>query len=119
MHLSDSELAPDIRAIVSVRANSCCRRGVSVPTDRLVAMPENIPACVQIVYRRVFGSINMRIKTFFMILAVLVVIHGIGFVFVPDQVASAYGLASSASSRCSQHNCSVGVISLGRDCLVR
>jgi hypothetical protein len=40
----------------------------------------------------------MRIKTFFMILAVLVVIHGIGFVIVPDQVASAYGLANSAST---------------------
>ena len=41
----------------------------------------------------------MTIKTFFMILAVLAVIHGVGFVLVPDEVASAYGLATSASSR--------------------
>ncbi len=41
----------------------------------------------------------MTIKTFFMIFAVLAVGHGIGFVLVPDQVASAYGLAISASSR--------------------
>jgi uncharacterized protein YjeT (DUF2065 family) len=41
----------------------------------------------------------MTIKTFFMILAVLAVVHGIGFVLVPDQVASAYGVATSASSR--------------------
>ena len=41
----------------------------------------------------------MTIKTFFVIFAVLAVMHGIGFVIVPDQVASAYGLAVSASSR--------------------
>ncbi len=41
----------------------------------------------------------MTIKTFFVIFAVLAVGHGIGFVLVPDQVASAYGLAISASSR--------------------
>src|SRR6266478_4317365 len=34
-----------------------------------------------------------------MIFAVLAVGHGIGFVLVPDQVASTYGLAISASSR--------------------
>jgi hypothetical protein len=41
----------------------------------------------------------MTIKTFFMILAVLAVVHGIGFVLIPEQVASAYGMATSASSR--------------------
>jgi hypothetical protein len=41
----------------------------------------------------------MTIKTFFVIFAVLAVMHGIGFVIVPDQVAAAYGLAVSASSR--------------------
>jgi uncharacterized protein YjeT (DUF2065 family) len=41
----------------------------------------------------------MTIKTFFMILAILAVIHGIGFVLVPDQIASAYGVATSASTR--------------------
>jgi hypothetical protein len=41
----------------------------------------------------------MTIRTFFMILAVLAVIHGVAFVLVPDQVAPAYGMATSASSR--------------------
>ena len=41
----------------------------------------------------------MTIKTFFMILAVLAAIHGIGFVLVPDPIASAYGVATSASTR--------------------
>ena len=41
----------------------------------------------------------MTIKTFFVIFAVLAVMHGIGFVIVPDQMASAYGLAVSASAR--------------------
>ena len=45
------------------------------------------------------GSINMTIETFFVIFAVLAVMHGIGFVIVPDQMASAYGLAVSASAR--------------------
>jgi len=45
------------------------------------------------------GSINMTVKTFFMILAVLAVVHAIGFVLLPDQVASAYGVATSAATR--------------------
>jgi uncharacterized protein YjeT (DUF2065 family) len=40
----------------------------------------------------------MTMKTFFTILAVLALIHGIGFVLAPEQVAASYGLASSASS---------------------
>ena len=34
------------RTIISARANSRYRRAVTVPTDRLVAKPENIPAFV-------------------------------------------------------------------------
>jgi hypothetical protein len=40
----------------------------------------------------------MTTKTFFTILAVLGLIHGIGFVLVPEQVASGYGMATSPSS---------------------
>jgi hypothetical protein len=40
----------------------------------------------------------VTIKTFFTILAVLGLIHGIGFVLVPEQVASGYGMATSPSS---------------------
>jgi hypothetical protein len=40
----------------------------------------------------------MTMKTFFTILAVLALIHGIGFVLAPEQVMASYGLASSASS---------------------
>ena len=37
----------------------------------------------------------MTIKTFFTILAVLAVIHGIAFVLAPDHLASVYGLEHS------------------------
>jgi hypothetical protein len=37
----------------------------------------------------------MTIKTFFTILAVLALVHGIGFVLVPEQVAASYGMAAS------------------------
>jgi hypothetical protein len=40
----------------------------------------------------------MTIKTFLMILTVLAIPHGIGFVLLPDQVLSAYGMATSPSS---------------------
>jgi hypothetical protein len=38
----------------------------------------------------------MTIKTFFTIIAVLALVHGIGFVLVPEQVAASYGMATSA-----------------------
>jgi hypothetical protein len=41
----------------------------------------------------------MTIKPFFMILAVLAFIHGIGFVLAPEQMAASYGLVTSASLR--------------------
>jgi hypothetical protein len=40
----------------------------------------------------------MTIKTFFTIIAVLALVHGVGFVLVPEQVAVIYGLAASPSS---------------------
>ena len=40
----------------------------------------------------------MSVKTFFTILAVLAVVHGIGFVLAPEQTGSAYGLEASPSS---------------------
>jgi len=40
----------------------------------------------------------MTIRTFFTILAVLALIHGIGFVLAPEQVAASYGMESSPSS---------------------
>lgn len=45
-----------------------------------------------------FWGINMSVKTFFTILAVLAVVHGIGFVLAPEQTGSAYGLEASPSS---------------------
>src|SRR5271156_2245157 len=40
----------------------------------------------------------MTIKTFFAIIAVLALVHGVGFVLVPEQVAARYGMATSAST---------------------
>jgi hypothetical protein len=40
----------------------------------------------------------MTIKTFFTIIAVLALVHGVGFVLFPEQVAASYGLAASPSS---------------------
>ena len=40
----------------------------------------------------------MTIKTFFAIIAVLALVHGAGFVLVPEQVAASYGMATSAST---------------------
>jgi hypothetical protein len=40
----------------------------------------------------------MTIKTFFAIIAVLALVHGIGFVLVPEQVAAGYGMATSVST---------------------
>jgi hypothetical protein len=40
----------------------------------------------------------MTIKTFFAIIAVLALVHGVGFVLVPEQVAASYGMATSAST---------------------
>jgi hypothetical protein len=40
----------------------------------------------------------MTIKTFFAIIAVLALVHGLGFVLVPEQVAGSYGMATSAST---------------------
>src|SRR5437763_1765767 len=40
----------------------------------------------------------MTMKTFFTVLAVLALIHGIGFVLAPEQVAASYGMTSSPSS---------------------
>lgn len=40
----------------------------------------------------------MTIKTFFAIIAVLALVHGVGFLFVPEQVAASYGMATSAST---------------------
>jgi hypothetical protein len=40
----------------------------------------------------------MTIKTFFTIIAVLALVHGVGFVLVPEQVAAGYGMATSAST---------------------
>jgi hypothetical protein len=40
----------------------------------------------------------MTIKTFFTIIAVLALVHGIGFVLVPEQVAASYGMATSPSA---------------------
>lgn len=38
----------------------------------------------------------MTVKTFFVIIAVLALVHGVGFVLVPEQVAAGYGMATSA-----------------------
>src|ERR1700712_5171584 len=40
----------------------------------------------------------MTVKTFLAIVAVLALVHGISFVFVPETVAATYGMATSASS---------------------
>ena len=40
----------------------------------------------------------MTIRTFFAIIAVLALGHGIGFVMVPEQVAASYGMATSVST---------------------
>jgi hypothetical protein len=44
------------------------------------------------------GVHAMTIKTFFTIIAVLALVHGIGFVLIPEQVAASYGMATSPSS---------------------
>ena len=43
------------------------------------------------------GVHAMTIKTFFTILAVLALVHGIGFVLAPEQLAAGYGMAASPS----------------------
>ena len=48
--------------------------------------------------RRKTGVYVMTMKTFFTILAVLALIHGIGFVLAPEEVAASYGLANSPAS---------------------
>ena len=40
----------------------------------------------------------MAVKTFFTIIAVLALVHGVGFVLVPEQVMASYGMASSAAT---------------------
>src|SRR5882757_4407422 len=40
----------------------------------------------------------MTLKMFFTIIAVLALVHGIGFVLGPEQVAASYGMATSAST---------------------
>jgi hypothetical protein len=40
----------------------------------------------------------MTIKTFCTIIAVLALVHGVGFVLIPEQVAASYGMATSAST---------------------
>ncbi|SHK34156.1 Tumour protein p53-inducible protein 11 [Bradyrhizobium lablabi] len=40
----------------------------------------------------------MTIKTFFTIIAVLALVHGVGFVLAPEQVATSYGMTTSPSS---------------------
>jgi hypothetical protein len=40
----------------------------------------------------------MTTKTFFTIIAVLALVHGVGFVLIPEQVAASYGMASSAAT---------------------
>ena len=40
----------------------------------------------------------MTVKTFFIIIAVLALVHGVGFVLIPEQVAASYGMASSAAT---------------------
>jgi hypothetical protein len=44
------------------------------------------------------GENAMTIKTFFSIIAVLALVHGVGFVLVPEQVAASYGMATSVST---------------------
>jgi hypothetical protein len=40
----------------------------------------------------------MTVKTFFAIIAVLALVHGVGFVLAPEQVAASYGMATSAAT---------------------
>jgi hypothetical protein len=40
----------------------------------------------------------MTLKMFFTIIAVLALVHGVGFVLLPEQVAASYGMATSAST---------------------
>jgi hypothetical protein len=40
----------------------------------------------------------MTVRTFFAIIAVLALVHGVGFVLVPEQVAASYGMATSAAT---------------------
>ena len=40
----------------------------------------------------------MTIKTFFIVISILALVHGIGFVLIPEQVAASYGMATSAST---------------------
>lgn len=40
----------------------------------------------------------MTVKTFFAIIAVLALVHGVGFVLAPEQVAAGYGMATSAAT---------------------
>jgi hypothetical protein len=44
------------------------------------------------------GAYAMTIKGFFTIIAVLALVHGVGFVLLPEQVAASYGMATSAST---------------------
>jgi hypothetical protein len=37
-------------------------------------------------------------KTFFTIISALALVHGVGFVLLPEQVAASYGMATSAST---------------------
>lgn len=40
----------------------------------------------------------MTMKTFFTIISALALVHGVGFVLLPEQVAASYGMATSAST---------------------
>ena len=40
----------------------------------------------------------MTTKTFFTIVAALALVHGIGFVLLPEQVAASYGMATTAAT---------------------
>jgi hypothetical protein len=42
------------------------------------------------------GVYPMTLKTFFSIISVLALVHGVGFVLLPEQVAASYGMATSA-----------------------
>lgn len=44
------------------------------------------------------GGYAMTVKTFFAIIAVLALVHGVGFLLVPEQVAASYGMATSAAT---------------------
>ncbi|QDW40832.1 hypothetical protein FFI89_029120 [Bradyrhizobium sp. KBS0727] len=44
------------------------------------------------------GVYAMTVKTFFAIIAVLALVHGVGFVLAPEQVAASYGMATSAAT---------------------